>query len=814
MSHRLSPGRRSRFRAGPGALYVGSLLLLILAAFTVRSIWSAWQVRSGEARAQAVFDLVGQRTALRPTDAPGAMAWLRLQLDRYADRLGDAERTRLFRSLSAGSDAVPPGLSHLAAALRLPPTAASPAVRWMPSDSAQTPGAGSLRVARLVTLGDSIFVVSRRARLDDGDSAGAALNAFVAEAAARIGSAAGRIAADIAARPLPSPTGGPARIIRVYAVGEDGTLVSLPWESSAAAARAERLLLRARPFLPSFAPEEFFFRPEAGETTAAYSGFYLDLGGRGLVSTVLAPFAAADGSRGVMALDVSFDLDWRAFAASVEPPVHAAAIVSGTGELGPSADWPALSAHLPADAPGALVAAMAALAQAAAGPTPDSASIRHAVVAGQGAVAAFYVADGTWLLMLYPSTAPAFPVAAIALLAVLLGVLLGGFEVNRRRAERERRAAIRAFDEKQNLLNTMQVPLVVVDPNTDVVVSSNHAAETLGIRAGSPFADLVWPDPAARAHYERMQVATPEPRRAYGLPVRIQGPRGEAERRFALVRSVAVTAPIESLAADERHRLGVLFLIDPEADLALYTSEVEQAAERRERQRLAGLLSHGVETLARVLEHSLCSAPGPDAMSRFVPQLAEYLERRLQVTAWLLDHWDAAPPLARASVVDAAQARATIDRLLGIFEFVRQDRELRARLHWDNGTLAGSTTGPVVDVIVDWPETFIVTTPVRGGFGFFLGEVLTNAVRHGRAGTTPRCGISADRVRSEIEIEVRNDVGSTPLSAGEPYGGVRILHAMARLFEWRDLVLMREDGQFVARWRMPASIRSAPGDAD
>jgi hypothetical protein len=145
--------------------------------------------------------------------------------------------------------------------------------------------------------------------------------------------------------------------------------------------------------------------------------------------------------------------------------------------------------------------------------------------------------------------------------------------------------------------------------------------------------------------------------------VRIQGPRGEAERRFALVRSVAVTAPIESLAADERHRLGVLFLIDPEADLALYTSEVEQAAERRERQRLAGLLSHGVETLARVLEHSLCSAPGPDAMSRFVPQLAEYLERRLQVTAWLLDHWDAAPPLARASVVDAAQARAPIDRL-------------------------------------------------------------------------------------------------------------------------------------------------------
>src|SRR4030095_2752484 len=77
-----------------------------------------------------------------------------------------------------------------------------------------------------------------------------------------------------------------------------------------------------------------------------------------------------------------------------------------------------------------------------------------------------------------------------------------------------------AFQEKQNLLNTMQVPLIVVDPNTDEAVYGNQAAETLRVRTGARTGDMVAPDPRARAHYERMQVARPEPRRAYGVPVR------------------------------------------------------------------------------------------------------------------------------------------------------------------------------------------------------------------------------------------------------------------------------------------------------
>ena len=104
---------------------------------------------------------------------------------------------------------------------------------------------------------------------------------------------------------------------------------------------------------------------------------------------------------------------------------------------------------------------------------------------------------------------------------------------------------------------------MVVDPNTDTIVSANRIAESIGIRRGTRFIDRVSADPRARAHYERTQVATSEPRRAYGVPIRVETNDGQSAERFALVRSVAVTAPIEALEADERHRLGILFLVEP-----------------------------------------------------------------------------------------------------------------------------------------------------------------------------------------------------------------------------------------------------------
>lgn len=783
-------------------LYAGVAVFALLSAFTARSVWRAWNERAGQARAAAVFELVQQRMPARPAEAPGAMAWLREQLAAYGQTLPASDAAR-FSRLWADGGAAPPefaaAISVMRRAVDLQGGGAASADDGDVVISQAAADDGSRRALTLVTAGDSTLIVTRRRALEiDAGS-----NAFIRRLAPRLSRA--RPAIERALQP-----GG--RPVRLYAVADDGTLLSLPWPSADepqdSVVRSEALRLAARPTLPSFAPEEFFFTFDvSAEDAVRYSGFYLDLGGRGLVSTLTIPLRH-DRRDGVLALDIAQDIDWDRLASTIARPLAAAVVhVPRTTPQ----TWSSLRSALDDRVPQELRQALDRLVgtdRSALSASP----ITHAVVPDMGAVAAFQVSEATWLLTLFPSSAPSFPTGAIALLGVVLAMLLAGFEVNRRKAEREADNAARALAEKQNLLNTMQVPLMVVDPNTDVIVSANRMAESIGIRPGVRFLDRVSSDSRARAYYERTQGASAGARRAYGVPIRIDGEAGTSSEQFAIVRSVAVTAPITALQADERHRLGILFLVDPQSDLALLIEDVESNAHRDERRRLAGLLSHGLDALIQVLQRSLAAPAGADslALSRW---LAEYLERRIHVTAWLLDNWDGEPP-AHDSVVDAAQAVETLASLEQVFSAARGHADVRARLGWANGPLSAQSDGPAFAASLDWPGEFEMTMPIRGGLGLFLTEVLSNAMRHGAAGTRPVVVVRCDRVRAELEFRIENERRDERSGSRGTYGGLSILAGMARLFGWREFHAGAEDTRFIVSWRARLTRRDAPGKPD
>ena len=205
---------------------------------------------------------------------------------------------------------------------------------------------------------------------------------------------------------------------------------------------------------------------------------------------------------------------------------------------------------------------------------------------------------------------------------------------------------------------------------------------------------------------------------------------------------------------------------------------------------------------------------GAKPPGEFTTWLSDYLERRIRVAAWLLDHWDATPPLVADSVVARDQFVATLERWQAILHVVAADRGLRARLHWDNGVLAqeGPTDRHLLATAVDWPAELQFTTPVRGAFGLFLGEAIANAIRHGAPGSEVRLSVTCDRVRRELQFVVANPVRHEAVAReGDAYGGVAMLEATARLCEWRDLRFEPGAGEFRVSWRIPVSERAGLG---
>ena len=71
------PDRPAR-RWGSRLLHLGVFLFAVLVALAALSIYREWQQRIGQSRSEAIFQLVQGKTPARPTETPGATAWLNL----------------------------------------------------------------------------------------------------------------------------------------------------------------------------------------------------------------------------------------------------------------------------------------------------------------------------------------------------------------------------------------------------------------------------------------------------------------------------------------------------------------------------------------------------------------------------------------------------------------------------------------------------------------------------------------------------------------------------------------------------------------
>ncbi|MGH1340303.1 MAG: hypothetical protein ACRBN8_02035 [Nannocystales bacterium] len=778
-----------------------AILVLCLAVVGLGAWWThrRFEAQLEDGRAQTLARLLATSHTPRLVEAPGVEAWL---LDLLHD-VGIPE------ALLRPSHEPPARMDPVTALLHgQVPTKSSAAVTVV--DSPGDPGhEGSFRLTKHVQLGHDTLVLDRRRNLFESRPD---LGPDLRRASAHLVAAA---ASWNERRHDDEP-----HLLRLYVVMEDGSFLSRPFPgptpSGGDPLEQETRLSQRRPGEPNLVSSavfrEFDFERPLAEQTH-YSGIYADVGGSGFVATISVP-VQYPGSRNrlMLAADVVADVDLARLERADGPQLR---IVTEPVASTPSPrapwwqPWSTLAKSLRPDAPEALrreVQVQALREGRENAWAPQGPVVHHRLEDGRGALFAVQVSRERWLVGWTMQGRASMPWGSMLVIPGLLVVLLLWAERRWFRAEEERDAA-------QDAIDRLDVPLVVVDPNDDTVVRANAAACSVGLRPGQPFADSVEPDADARALYRQEQAGGGR-RRAYG--VRLRGDDGTSS--FALVRSVSLREPLPGFGAAAHHRLGLVCVVEDEAELAPVLDVHRDTARRDERNRLAALLDHGADTLARVLASQLEHARTEDEQA-FCRWLAEYLLRRLQVSQWVLGHWGGRARPEAERILGPEHLAGALGQYERIFAVVRGDPRLRARLHWNNGALASAgevgERSAVLESWVDWPEGYRLTVPADGVFGFLLGELLVNAIKHGAPGTTVALEAEVDRGRRELGLHVHNTVVevSKPTRADKAYGGRSIAEELARLCGW-ELHLEREGDTFHARLRCPLTQRRDPGEVD
>ena len=813
--------------------FINGILVVVAVAMLAASIYSvylAWRTGLAQSRAETASRLMAIRTSPRSTETPGINAWVSWSLLNSGTHGEENDRLRQLVAPRTGGQ-FPVEFQGLLDALSLPVPEAKPVT--IRSDNAfdktasneQAAGSLEFRNVNFVENADQLFVLTAR----QNETVQAQVEDFSSRATTHL------MAINDAWRSKPSlerltnlSRVRSARVARFYVLSEDESLISLPLGEDGRSGEqlylSERDEFRKNPLSPSFVSNNFFFnfqfeKPLADQ--AAFSGMYLDLGGLGLVASVTKP-VIYNGKRSVLGADIAFDIDWEEFARNLSPNLvsHVAHTRNDAENWNP---WNEFLSGLPSEET-ELRNELAELAERElldSEPSPRK-SVYLATTRKGSDVMAIQVNRSTWLLLLVAANEIKLPWATILLTSLVFLSLLFRIEQSRRTAVAAQRSARGEMQEKQNLLETMQVPLMVVDPNTDEVVFCNRAAQTIGMSQGNFFGkDIVAQDDDSQSHYRQTQTLGEEHRRAYGVPIRTD----VASSNYAIVRSVAVTAPIETLHADERHRLGILFLVNEERDLNLLLKQRMTEARIDEKRQLSGLMNHGIDSLARILRSQIENAAGSTSEDhqRFTKWLSSYLSERIQLVAWTLENWGSNPSATEQRIIMRSTVETTVANYNDLFKIVANDRHLREQLHWNNGTVstANSTSDHfsdspegLIQMQLDWSEDSCFAVPRDGVFGFFLSEALINAVRHGAPGSKVNFSITENRVRNELTFSITNSTskigtGQRAGSDRKPFGGTDIMYELARLAGWSEPEFKLDSGVHELTWSIPAIRRKA-----
>jgi hypothetical protein len=790
------------------------LHLLVGIAAIACTLWTAFewqrQLDHGPAR------LLATSHARRMVEYPGVDAWLVSLLERAGTRL-PFEQRRVYDQLrreSEDSQNLPASAVPIAERLHgLTPAAnqfGTPTLREV------SPGEANqqleyMRTVQHVQLGDRTLVLTRRRSLARDAALGPELEQAAAHLVALVQGWSSDPPRSVTTFEGSSLITSEPQLARLYAIAEDGSVLIMPVEGSSPDPLGDQTTRAwSRPFDPNLGSmgtfAEFDFgRPLANQVH--YSGLYPDITGLGFVATIAVPTRYSEaGPKLILAADLTVEVSLEQLIAGADSLLRLEiANVVEDADTPTWKPWTKLGSSLPPDAPLELREAIHEQTR-----LEDSLERRPLVWAEttRGVLFAQQVQRDKWLVGL--TETPAVPwIPLLFVPASLLG-MLAWTERRRAKIERERDATARLREQAFELL---QVPLVVVDPNDDAIVHANSVAtREFGLVPGRVVHEhLVATDPRAQKHYHDHQRLVGGRRRAYGVRLR-PSPEGP---RFALVRSVSLTEPLPDFRAAANHRLGLICPIEGEADLAPLLEDELLAARQDERNKLATIMDHGVDLLARVLAGRLRESSDADDRG-FQAALAEYLLGRLHVTQWILDRWGG--PVVRDidCILGPEHLRAALAQLERIFAVVGRDPSLRAQLHWNNGTLASpNPSGEAMKVWIDWPQEYRLTTPAEGLFGYFLGEALINAIKHGTPGIPIEFDADVDRARHELCIRIRNARHAVADDSREhkSYGGSAILDEIARICAWQvERRLERET--FELRWSCPVTVQRPAGSVD